>query len=69
MSPIRKDIDSALDLLTEEQQQLVYALVRQFVAEPDTDDVLTVEDLLAVKEGHEEFLRGETTPHDQINWD
>ena len=69
MSPIRKEIDSALDLLTEEQQQLVYALVRQFVAEPDTDDVLTVEDLLAVKEGHEEFLRGETVLHDQINWD
>ena len=68
MSPIRKEIDSALDLLTEEQQQLVFALVRQFVAESEADDVLTVDDLLAIKEGHEEFLRGETVTHDQINW-
>ena len=33
------------------------------------DDIATPDDLTAIAEGDEEYLRGETVPHSLINWD
>ena len=32
---------------------------------PEDDEPVTAEDLEAIREGHEEYLRGETIPHEE----
>lgn len=37
--------------------------------EREPDNVATPEDLDAIQEARVEYLRGETIPHEGINWD
>lgn len=35
----------------------------------DVDDIATEDDLEAIRKSQEEYERGETIPHEAINWD
>lgn len=65
MSPIRNQLVEMIDCLPEQEQVLIFEIVKRFVP----DDVATADDLRAIKEAHEEYTRGETVNHAAINWD
>ncbi len=53
-----------IDCLPEEDQVLLFEIVKRFLPE----DAATADDLAAIKEAREEYARGETIPHEAINW-
>lgn len=65
MSPIRNELVGVIDILPETEQALLLEIARRFVP----DDVATPDDLAAVAEARAEYARGETVPHEAINWD
>lgn len=65
MSPIRNQLVKMIDCLPEQEQSLVFEIVKRFVP----DDVATADDLQAIQEAREEYARGETVNHSNINWD
>jgi len=65
MSPVRTQIMGLVDCLPEQEQRLVFEIVRRFVP----DDVATPEDLEDIRIADEEFARGEFVRDDEINWD
>lgn len=65
MSPIRNQLVEMIDCLPEQEQVLVFEIVKRFVP----DDVATADDLQAIQEAHEEYAKGQTVSHDAINWD
>jgi len=60
MSPVRNQLVNLIDCLPEQEQQLVFEIVRRFIP----DDVATPEDLEDIKKANEEFSRGETVALD-----
>lgn len=64
MSPIRNQLVEMIDCLPEQEQVIVFEIVKRFVP----DDVATADDLQAIKEAREEYVRGETVSHNNINW-
>lgn len=64
MSPIRKQLDEMLDYLPETEQAIIFEIVKRFVP----DDVATVDDLEAIQTAQNEYANGETTNHDDIDW-
>lgn len=65
MSPIREQLVGVIDCLPETEQQLLLEIARRFLA----DDVATSDDLEAIRIAREEYARGETVSHEDINWD
>lgn len=65
MSPIKKQLVEMIDCLPEQEQILVFEIVKRFVS----DDVATADDLRAIQAAHEEYTRGETVNHSNINWE
>lgn len=65
MSPIRKQLDEMIDCLPEQEQVLLFEIVKRFVS----DDVATTADLEDIQTAHAEYARGETVSHENINWD
>ena len=65
MSPIRNRLVEMIDCLPEQDQVLVFEIVKRFVP----DDVATADDLRAIQAAHEEYVLGETVSHNDINWD
>ncbi len=64
MSPTTKRLAEMIDYLPEQEQLILFEIVRRFLP----DDVATPEDLTDIKAAREEYQRGETTPHKAINW-
>lgn len=64
MSPIRNQIVEMIDYLPEQEQILIFEIVKRFVP----DDMATPDDLLAIKEAREEYMQGKTTNHNDIDW-
>ncbi|WP_313584547.1 hypothetical protein [Lacrimispora sp.] len=64
MSPIRKQLDEMLDYLPESEQVLLFEIVKRFIP----DDVATSDDLKAIQAAQREYDQGETTGHNEINW-
>jgi hypothetical protein len=52
------------ELLTEREQTLVYELIKSLAP----DDVATPEDISAHAAAMNDYQRGDTVAHDQINW-
>lgn len=65
MLPIRNQLVEMIDCLPEQDQVLVFEIVKRFVP----DDVATADDLRAIQEAREEYVHGETVSHNDIDWD
>ena len=64
MSPIRNQLLEMIDCLPEQEQMLVFEIVKRFVP----DDVATADDLQAIQAAQAEYLNGETVNHNDIDW-
>ena len=53
------------DMLTEREQKLVFELIHSLAP----DDIATPDDIASHITAMEEYQRGETVSHDDINWD
>lgn len=65
MPPIREQLASVIDYLPETDLSLLLEIASRFLP----DDVATPDDLAAIRKSQEEYERGETIPHEAINWD
>jgi len=65
MNSVKKQAFEVFDLLSEQEQALVFELMRRLAP----DDVATPDDLAAHAAAVEEYRRGETVSHEEINWD
>ena len=65
MSPIRNQLVDVIDCLPETEQILLYEIASRFIP----DDIATPDDIAAHNIAMEEYRRGETVSHDDINWD
>lgn len=64
MLPIRNQLVEMIDCLPDQDQMLVFEIVKRFMP----DDIATADDLQAIKEAQGEYVRGELISHDSINW-
>jgi hypothetical protein len=64
MSPIREQLVGVIDCLPEQEQSLLLEIARRFLP----DDTATPEDLRDIQQARAEYARGETIPHEAINW-
>ena len=64
MSPIRNQLVEMIDCLPEQEQALVFEIVKRFMP----DDVATADDLRAIQTAQAEYTNGETVSHNEINW-
>ena len=64
MSAVKSQLVSLIDYLPEQEQQLLFEIVRRFIP----DDVATAEDLADIEEADENFARGDYVSHDDIDW-
>ena len=64
MSPVREQLEKMIDCLPEAEQFLLLEIVRRFVP----DDVATPDDLAAIEVARAEYAKGQTVPHNEINW-
>jgi hypothetical protein len=65
MLPVRKQIDEMLDYIPEQEQLIIFEIVKRFAP----DDVATADDLEAITDARQEYAKGETVSHNAINWD
>lgn len=65
MSPIREQLVGVIDCLPETEQSLLLEIARRFLP----DDIATPTDLEDIQAARAEYARGETVPHEAINWD
>ena len=64
MSPIREQLVGVIDCLPETEQSLLLEIARRFLPE----DTASPGDLEAIREARAEYARGQTVPHEAINW-
>lgn len=64
MSPIRKQLDDMINCLPEQEQLLLFEVVKRFVP----DDFATATDLEDIQSARTEYARGETVSHENIDW-
>lgn len=64
MSPIREQLVDVIDCLPETEQSLLLEIARRFLP----DDVATPDDIEAIREARAEYAKGQTVPHEAINW-
>ena len=65
MLSVRKQIDEMLDHIPENEQVIIFEIVKRFAP----DDMATSVDLKDIQEARAEYHKGETMGHDAINWD
>lgn len=68
MSPIRNQIELVLDHLSEEQQQMVFELIRHLPSDIEQEDLLSAQDIRDVQTALDEFARGEVYTLDDVEW-
>ena len=64
MSPVRNQLVEMIDCLPEQEQILLLEIVKRFVP----DDIATEDDAEAVRMAKEDYARGETIDHNDIDW-
>ena len=64
MSPIRNQLVRVIDTLDEPEQILLFEIARRFIS----DDIATPEDIAVHEAAVAEYKRGETVPHDDVDW-
>ena len=64
MSPIREQLVGVIDCLPETEQSLLLEIARRFLP----DDIAVPDGLEAIQEARAEYARGQTVPHEAINW-
>ena len=64
MSPIRNQLIEMIDCLPEQEQLLLLEIAKRFIP----DDVATQEDIAAHAAAMDDYRRGETVRHEDINW-
>ena len=64
MESVKTQAFKVFDLLSEQEQTLVYQLMIRLAP----DDIATPDDLAAHAVAMEEYKRGETVAHEDINW-
>ncbi len=65
MSPVRNQLVQMIDCLPDQEQLLLFEIVRRFIP----DNVATPDDLEDIYMARAEYANGETTSHNAINWD
>ncbi len=65
MSPVRNQLVQMIDCLPDQEQLLLFEIVKRFVP----DDVATPDDLKDIYMARTEYANGETIDHNIINWD
>ena len=60
----KRRIKTALEGLPEQEQILLFEIVKRFVP----DDIATADDLAAIEAARAEYARGETVRHEEKNW-
>lgn len=69
MAPIAQQIAGMVDMLPEQDQTLAFELVKKLVLAWDPDFTkLTPAEEEELNKAQAEFDRGETIPHNAINW-
>lgn len=64
MATTREQLHEMVDALSDDQFDAArHALWELSI--PEDDEPVTAEDLEAIREGHEEYLRGELVPHEE----
>ena len=64
MSPVREQLVGVIDCLPETEQSLLLEIARRFLP----DDVATPDDVEAIRDALAQYARGQTVPHEAINW-
>ena len=64
MSPIREQLVGVIDCLPETEQSRLLEIARRFLP----DDTASPDDLRDIQQARAEYDRGETIPHEAINW-
>ena len=65
MSPVTNQAATMFDLLSEQEQLIILALMQRLLP----DDVATQDDIIASAKAEEEYLAGETVSINDIDWD
>ena len=65
---MRSQIVQMLDNVPEQDLPTIFEVILHFIP-AESDDIATPEDLRAHDIAMAEYLAGETTPHDMIDWD
>lgn len=63
----RQTLHSLVDNLAEDKLDIVAQLLLDYIEEDD--EQLTEDDIIAIRQAEEEYARGETVSHNDINWD
>ena len=70
MSVTAMEISRLVDMLPESEQNLAYEFIKRIVLAWDPDYTkVTAEERKALDLAENEFEKGETFTHDEINWD
>lgn len=64
MSPIRNQLIEMIDVLPDQEQLLLFEIVKRFVS----DDIATSSDLKDIQVARTEYANGETINHNDIDW-
>lgn len=65
MLPIREQLAGVIDCLPETEQSLLLEIALRFLP----DDIAAPDDLTEIQNARAEFAKGETIPHEAIDWD
>ena len=65
MSPVRNQLVQMSDCLPDQEQLLLFEIVKRFVP----DDAAAPDDLEDIYTARTEYVNGETISHNAINWD
>ena len=64
MSPATNQAATMFDLLEEQEQQIIIALMQRLLP----DDIATPEDIADIEKARAEYLAGEAVSMDEIDW-
>ena len=65
MNVSRQQVHELVDIINPSELNIIYHVLAKFIPE----DIATPDEIEAIQIGRDEFLRGETVSHDDIDWD
>ena len=70
MSELAQRTEKMMDMLPEHEQALAFEMLKRIVLAWDPDFTkLTEAEALSLQQAEDELAKGDTVPHDAINWD